>query len=207
MKKLLLGISIISLLAVGCSRSVPVKPGMSNTPPPEETVQKPDMANWKTYENKKLGFKISYPSAYQITENPTDLPKPENDPNFYKGTVLVLSNADAGEQVYGLIYVKKVKDSLKSQTAKQFSPFLTSMNKYPTDGDLNNYWVFNYFTASASDSLHTYVLAKTPPDSPADNGSKIDDILIAEVQSAYNGDIIPEVTQPDWIARTIDFIK
>ena len=101
----------------------------------------------------------------------------------------------------------KMRSSVKDQYTKQFNSALREMIMVPTDGDINQYYLFKYFTASASDSMHTYVLANYQPTGPDDLSVTPTDVLVAKVQAGYIGNVIPEVTTPDWIARTIDFIK
>jgi hypothetical protein len=115
--------------------------------------------------------------------------------------VLLLSNQEANEKTYGLIYIRKTRSSLKTEVNNAFSWFLNSMTK------TEDYWMFDYFTGSATDSNRVYIKTNTTPRYPGDEGTVTGDVLIADVESSYNGDVIPNTTTPDWIARTMNFTK
>lgn len=208
--KIFLIVTSAILLATGCT--IFEDPSSQNTPMVSTLTgeEKPDMSEWKTYENKTLNLKISYPSDYEITENPKDLPEPEDQPDAYKDTVLYLSNQNSvsnrPDSTYGQIYIMKTKSTVKEVYAKQFSSHLREMMLVPSSGDIDQYYMFKYFTGSASNSMHTYFLAKQRPEGLADNSLTSTDILVAKVQSSYNGNIIPALTTPDWIVRTLSFI-
>jgi hypothetical protein len=163
---------------------------------------KPNMATWKTYRSAKLGFQISYPSSYTLTENPSD-------PN-HKGSAISLSNQDAygkkADKVYGQIFVKKTRTSLKAQNNALFNGVLTSLGKVATIDGKSAFLQYDYFTASASDISRTYVLTDLSPKSPADDGSAVGNVLIATVEASTEGEIA-KTTTPDWIARSLQFAK
>lgn len=211
MKKIFVLVIGLSLLANGCALTS--DQSLDNVPETSSMTgeDKPDMSQWKTYENKALNFKISYPDGYTITESPKDLPVPEDQPDAFKNTVLYISNQDSVSDkvgsTYGQIYIMKLRSSIRAEYSKQISPSLMEMTKVPTDGDLGQYYMFNYFTASANDSSRVYMLSNHEISGPGDLLNQPSDILIARVQSGYNGNIIPETTVPDWIARTMNFIK
>lgn len=201
MKKYIVIVCALTLIATSCSKN-PISQSNDQliSEVEQETAIPPDMSQWQTYTNDKLGFKISYPPSYKIQENPK-LDAPEYNPNYYKNVVLLLSNQEANEKTYGLIYIRKTRSSLKTEVNNAFSWFLNSMTK------TEDYWMFDYFTGSATDSNRVYIKTNTTPRYPGDEGTVTGDVLIADVESSYNGDVIPNTTTPDWIARTMNFTK
>ncbi len=204
MKKVLLMLPLVVLLAAGCnnSKSSGTVNEQSTTKPTQMQEQKPAMANWKTYKNAKLGFQISYPPSYRLTENP-------NDPN-HKGSVLFITNQDAynrkADAIYGQIYIKKTRTSLKAQNNALFNWNLTSLVKSSAVEGNVSYLKYSYFTGSASDSSHTYVLTDASPKTPGDDGSGTGNVLVATVDTSTEGEV-GETATPDWIARTMQFVK
>jgi hypothetical protein len=215
MKKIFLVIPMIALVAWSCQ-----KPAQEQTAS-QDQAQTPaqaeiSTAGWKTYTNSALGFKFSYPPEYVIEENPKDLPIPEDNPDYYKGTLVYLSNQNATSgpdsvmkpgEVYGQIYILARKSSLKQQFSDGFSVFLRRAEEIMGSNNQNSYWMLSYFSGDANSSNRTYLLSDHEPTSPADDGSAPSNILMARVQSSYNGDIIPDVTVPDMIARSLQFTK
>ncbi len=205
MKKILLLISLVVLTAAGCESFA--DPSMNNIPENSASTNTvdsgPDISNWKIYKNDKLGFQISYPDNYKVVENPTD--------QTHKDSIIYLANQEAfdskSDKVYGQIYVKKVRNSLKNQNNSQFSWQLLSLGKVNSIiDDQTGYLMYSYFTADAYSSSRAYILSSTSPRNPGDDGSEVGDVLVATVSSSTD-DVIPDVTTPDWIARTMKFTK
>jgi len=80
MKKFLLIVSIVLLLAAACNQQpvvqqntqTPVQPAQNQpTPQAEQTKPTDATANWKTYTNTKYGFELQYPKDF-ILNNKTD---------------------------------------------------------------------------------------------------------------------------------------
>ncbi len=76
MKKFILLVPMILLVAAGCNSQPQVQPvnQQTNTQPKQETQipQKADeTANWETYTNGKYGLSFKYPSAYKIKVSQT----------------------------------------------------------------------------------------------------------------------------------------
>lgn len=83
MKKLLLLVPILALLAVGCNSSPPIteqKPSvtqdaqpaqvLAKTPIPQPAIPSTNLASgWQTYSNTDLGYSISYPPDWRFTEH------------------------------------------------------------------------------------------------------------------------------------------
>ncbi len=204
MKKILVILPVIMLVAVGCNTT----PAIYNQPEEQQVDQsnireqeiKPDTSKWKVYKNEKLGFQISYPSTYKVVENP-EAP--------FVGSILITNqesfNAEQ-DDVYGQVYIKKARTSLKAQNSAQFNTFLVSVSKVSSIDDLESYWLYEYFTASAYDSSRAYVLSDVQPRTPGDDGSVVGNTLIATTE-ASTSDVIDKTTTPDWIARTMQFTK
>ncbi len=214
MKKLLLAIGVLSLVAAGCNyQSMTtdnnlIQNSSSNTTESDNSTP-PDISGWKTYTNTKLGFEFKYPSDYVIQDNPTDLPRPEDDPDAYKNTVVYLSNADSPNKEKGQIYIQLNKTSLRAQADKQFGWFLREMNFVTGTEDPNfqtHYYKYSYFTGDAYAQNHHYVLSDVEQQGPDDDARAIGNVLVIKVFEWTDG-LAPETMTPDWIARTVKFTK
>lgn len=118
MKKLLLALPVVLLLAVGCSSNQPVvknqptntqrTQNQQTTPSPTNTQTQQAITDLKTYSNTKYRFELNYPSGWVISEN-DDYISIKPTANSQSG--LMISTVNVGrESVFDIAAKVKIQD-------------------------------------------------------------------------------------------------
>lgn len=157
-----------------------------------------DTGNWKVYVNDKIGFKLQYPGEFVLIDNPLFFPY-----GVGKDTAVVIQKIEENGSVDGTVTVKKIRNSLKNEVAKQFSWSAVSLG-FETINN-NAAFVLLYFTGSANDEHRTYLFPKDGPTFPGDPGEQPTDILVANIQAGieYQSGSVNSIW--DEIVRTLYF--
>lgn len=156
----------------------------------------PDTGKWQTYTNTKLGFSFQYPTEFKLVENVKDLPYLDQNAD-----VALIQNTSDGT-VGDYLTFKAVRSSLKAAIADNFDWRLTEMRFGRLETGLA--YMMDYNTASAKDIARTYILTKTGPSAPDDNGQLVTNIILAKIRATVENPV-ERVTLGDQIIGTVKF--
>ena len=123
MKKYFILLSILVVIFISACKTQEISKQQANHQTPETLTPKKDTLNWKTYEDKELGFSIKYPSAWFVNApwESQDVQFSNYDPN---NRDLVFDDYRKYEAL-GIT----VSRNTKRLTAKEFSDNLINVRK------------------------------------------------------------------------------
>jgi hypothetical protein len=151
----------------------------------------PDTSTRKTYENETLGFKLKYPANFELITDSSQISLllgPDS------GTQVLIRKPTTDGSLGDSIAIKKVHTSLRQEIANRFSYNLSSL-RWGMTPEFS--WILEY-RDSALDEARTYLFAKEGATMPGDPGTKVTDILVAQIEAGLGAGINNEQAHSIW---------